>query len=892
MTADPKELVERLFGEALDLPAAERKAFVASATSNSEVAARVFALLEQDARRGGFMQTPAPAAAGPTESLHVFKPGAVVAQRYRIERRLSAGGMGEVYQAYDTKLERKIALKTILPRIAANAQAMSRFRHEVALATEVTHPNVCRVFDLGEHRDDETAEPVAFLTMQLLEGESLAERLKKSGKLDPSEALPLIRQMAEALGAAHRVGVIHRDFKPSNVMLTPDVAGGERAVVTDFGLARNIDNEDRSSLTHTDQILGTPNYMAPEQWTGQPVSAATDIYTLAIVIHEMLTGSRPGDSGADSLASNQRQTIDRCLERDPQLRPKTTAEVLAGLEGGHASAPPRLRWIFASIFVFLALVLLFLRFPGQDGIATPDDATRVTVLPFRVGDEELRVFADGLMEAVTQRLSQYEGMDEALLVTPASETRRQNVTTSGDARAKFGATHAVEATLNSEGDRLRLVLSVIDTATMQSIEPVIVEGSRGKALSLQDESVSRLASALDLGVRPEFASELNALDPVEPAAYEFYVQGLGYLQRTDRLEDIDSAISLFEHALELQPGYTLALAGLGEAYLNKFLRTTDPQWLDRAEESAEAALAANAQLPEAHIIMGRVLIQTGRSEEAVPQFEQALAISPRNGMAFEGLADAYAKLGRIEEAEAAYRSMLSRRRSDWRAYHRIALFYQRQGDLPKAIKEYEHVIALTPDNAMAYSNLGGFYYKAGRFDEARAMLEKSRDIRPTRGALTNLAQMHMDAEEYDKAVETYSQVTQLDPKDYRAWRNVGVAYGRVGLEREAADARRKSIGLAEELITRSPQDFEALANLAHEYADDGQREKALDLVGRAEALAAGDPNTWVVIAQVYVELGDSRRVKECLKRALDLGYSLDLLRKNKGLKPFLEEWIQ
>ncbi|NTV80297.1 MAG: serine/threonine protein kinase, partial [Candidatus Aminicenantes bacterium] len=215
-------------------------------------------------------------------------------------RFIARGGMGEVYEAEDLELRESVALKTVRAEIAADSRALERFKTEVHLARKVTHPSACRIFDVFHHRD-ESAGPggpdVTFLSMELLRGETLASRLARAGRLAPGEALPLVEQMAGALEAAHRAGVIHRDFKSANVMLTPRGTGSAeiRAVVTDFGLARRNPVVDASvaSETLTGAVAGTPAYMAPEQIEGGPITAATDIYALGVVMYEMLTGKQP-----------------------------------------------------------------------------------------------------------------------------------------------------------------------------------------------------------------------------------------------------------------------------------------------------------------------------------------------------------------------------------------------------------------------------------------------------------------------------------------------------------------------------------------------------------------------------------------------------------------------
>ena len=312
-------------------------------------------------------QKPAAPALAPTRSLGApstglpatFASGEFVANRYRVLRFVARGGMGEVYEAEDVELRGRVALKTIHAAAAGESGAIERFKREIHLARRVTHPNVCRIFDVGFHELGPERPPVVFLTMELLEGETLATRLKRAGRLSPAAALPIARQLAAALGAAHEAGVIHRDFKTENVFLVP-TKDGERAVVTDFGIARGGDDRFHATLTADGNVVGTPAYMAPEQVEGGAVSPATDQYSLGVVLFEMLTGELPfrGDNPISTAARRLTEpapsprryapeldplweaTILRCLERRPEDRFRDVGAVVRALEGQPSSPLP------------------------------------------------------------------------------------------------------------------------------------------------------------------------------------------------------------------------------------------------------------------------------------------------------------------------------------------------------------------------------------------------------------------------------------------------------------------------------------------------------------------------------------------------------------------------
>ncbi|MGD8441240.1 MAG: serine/threonine-protein kinase, partial [Holophagae bacterium] len=221
----------------------------------------------------------------------VFKPtfttGQVVAGRYEVERFIARGGMGEVYQVRDRELGDSVALKTILPKEDDRTTSLERFRREIQVARQVSHRNVCRIFDLGRHVRPE-GEDVVFLTMELLAGQSLRARLRNGGVMPPDEAYEVVEQLVAGLGAAHAKGIVHRDLKPSNIFLVPEGAG-TRAVIADFGLARpQVSDAGQLTVTGTGEILGTPAYMSPEQIEGKPATTRSDIYSLGLVMYEML----------------------------------------------------------------------------------------------------------------------------------------------------------------------------------------------------------------------------------------------------------------------------------------------------------------------------------------------------------------------------------------------------------------------------------------------------------------------------------------------------------------------------------------------------------------------------------------------------------------------------
>ncbi len=572
-----------------------------------------------------------------------FQPGDTVAERYLIRRFIAFGGMGEVYEAEDRVLRETVALKTIRAEVADDEIANERFKREILLARRVTHTNVCRIFDLGLHSATGRL-PQTFLTMELLTGKTLSERIRTGGPIPVGSARPIVEQLTAALDAAHREGIVHRDFKSGNVMLCVGGKDGElRVVVTDFGLARGDADPFATNATSNVAMMGSPAYMAPEQVEGGPITRAADIYALGVVMYEMVT-SRVPFNGETAIAcavkrlkeapSSPRvhvpdlepvweRTILRCLERDPAARFASAGDVLRALDGAEPVTPnaatvampasarrarrARRWWLAAGAAALLVsgaawhVLRRDTEVTGRPPATAQVAAARrsIAVLGFKnlARRDEVAWLSTALAEMLTTEM----GAGGELRTLPGeSVARMKKELTLEDAesyapdtlkriRKNLSADYIVLGSFVPTGDGLRLDVRLQSTATGETLLQVADTGSEAELAALVRRTGAQLRAALRMGEMNDAERALvSATLPGHPEAARLYAEGLAQL----RLFSAGRARELLERAVELEPGFPQSHAALSEAlaYLGHEAR---------AKEEARRAVDLSAGLPEA-----------------------------------------------------------------------------------------------------------------------------------------------------------------------------------------------------------------------------------------------------------------------------------------------------
>jgi eukaryotic-like serine/threonine-protein kinase len=388
-----------------------------------------------------------------------------------------------------------------------------------------------------------------------------------------------------------------------------------------------------------------------------------------------------------------------------------------------------------------------------------------------------------------------------------------------------------------------------------------------------------VTQALELQLQPQEKRTLEAHGTTEPAAYDFYLQGRGYLQDYVKPENVENAIKVFNNALKKDPGFAAANAGLGEAYWRKYEFVHDKKWADAAVENCRRGAERDASLAAAHICLGRVFTGTGKYEKAVAEYGQAAELEPTSDIAHGGLAYAYEQLGQQDAAEKTFKQAIAVRPNYWATYNWLGLFYQRHARYDDAIAMYSQVVSLAPDSFTGYYNLGGVRTLQGKYAEAIPLLQRSLEIRKTANATSNLGTAYFQLHRYADSAAAFEQSTTLDPQNYLIWGNLGDAYyWTPGRRAESRDAYAKAIALGNEKLRVNPRDAEVLSSLAMYHAMRGERKPALDDLGAALALSPKNPGLLFNAGITYQQLGDTEQALDALEKSVAGGTSPAALR--------------
>jgi len=766
-------------------------------------------------------------------------PGQLLAGRFRVMRRIAQGGMGVVYEAFDEKLGRRIALK------CARGGHDRHLSPEVRLATEVSHPNICKIYEI--HSTQTPQGPLEFFTMEFLEGTTLYRRLEE-GAVPRKEAETIARDLCAGLAEAHRHQIIHGDLKTANVILTRNPDGSPRAVITDFGLAR--------AALASGFRGGSPGYMAPELYAGQPTTVASDIYALGVILHELASGFRPDQriamaaSTVTQLPSDTPVNLDhrqrlaalshapppplrshwdpilkKCLQTDPKQRYETVDQVLLAL--GPSVVRRRVLILAGAVALAAVAALATYRQSTAPGQTVRMDVTAVQGAP-------------QLAAQIRQQMAQLKNSAQIAFSVNASRATHR---LSADVTPKAGklALHAVLSDLRS-GAPVTEWTGDFDQPQLR-YAPVALAGV--------------VSSALHLPPLTTFAT-------VNAAAAAPYQQGITFLPDDRRL---DEAFAAFQSAAGLDPDSALPLAGLAEVQRRKYFLTDIQSWKDAAMASWQQAELRNPDCAEVHRIAGLLEYDRNHPDQALLRMRRATEFQPPHRDAYRRLGQLYQQAGQLPEALQAYSKAQSIAPGDVRVYQDLAHIYSVQSNFAEASKTLEKAVELAPDRPLFRRLLATSYQDQGRFSDAEATFRAALTQERSANTLSALGHVLMYQKREQEAIGLLTDAAAIDGQSATTWLYLGLASQRLGRDAEARKAFQKGLTVAEHEVVHVPRSGLFHARLAYFCAQTGQTDRAGMEAAQAVQLAPNHNDTLWMTTLTYEHIGNRAAALKTLQSA-------------------------
>ncbi len=804
--------------------------------------------------------------------------GIVFAGRYEIIEELGKGGMGKVYRVEDKKIKAEIALKLIKPEISSDKKTVERFSNELKTARMISHRNICRMFDLGEDKG------TYFITMEYVVGQDLRGLIRQTGQLTIGKAIAIAKQISEGLAEAHRLGVIHRDLKPSNIIIDRD--GNAR--IMDFGIARSLYAK---SITGEGMIIGTPEYMSPEQVEGKEADKRSDIYSLGIILYEMLTGRAPfeGDTPLsiavkhkserpkdpkelnDQIPEDLDRLILRCLEKDKSKRYQSAEEVRSGLENIEKGLPTTTHEIpkrkpFTSrqitvtfgakkllipalgVAALAVIALVIWRFLPRHHIAPPPSGKpSLAILYFDnvSGDKSLDAWKTGLTELLITKLSQSKFINVLDGTTVYSILKKLNLDeakkyTKGDLQkvaGEGGATHTLSGSLMKAGPNIIITLSLQKPGTGEVISSIPVEcNGEQEIMSKVDEVATKIKSDLDLSpqqIAGDINKELGKVTTSSPEAYKYYVESRKYHYNIEYRK----CIPLLEKAIALDPEFAMAYFALAAAYNNLGDFAKHNKFMKKALD-----LSDRLSDKERLYIEGKFYFENAPEKywnKAIQAFSKLRELYPDDSLANWELLSVYSTL---EEWDKSIRYAEVCRRNKFsflQLYRWLADYYRKEGFFDKADEVLEYCIENISDSARTHLFMSENYLAQAKLDSASAEIDKAITRDPTylwnsfynAGVLMYKGDLTKARLEFMKSLEE-REISVL------YWNYLGLFA--LDLLEGKFEKVKTEIGQAIEKMSKlEAKDYEAILHihLGYGYLKSGQPGKALEECQDARKLA-------------------------------------------------------
>lgn len=800
--------------------------------------------------------------------------GGIFAERYHIIEDLGKGGMGKVYKALDTKIHEKVALKILNPEVAADQKNLERFHNELKITRKISHRNICRVFDLGEH-DNST-----FISMEYVSGEDLKTLIRRVGQLSAGKSLFIIRQVCEGLNEAHRLGVVHRDLKPHNIMI--DREGN--AKIMDFGIAHT---SKARGLTDAGVIMGTPEYMSPEQVEGKELDSRSDLYSLGVIFYEMLTGRTPfsGDTPITvavkqktespidprrintQIPENISRVILKCLEKERDRRYQKTVDLLNDLKNIERGLPPtdrvlpesktrsgeitvkfNLRKLFVPAMLVVAAVLTgligwnVLSRKGDVLLASGKPSLAVMHFENNTGDDSLQHWRKALSDLLIADLSQSKFLQvlsperqleilEGLDITTASSYSSRDLKNIAE---RSGVRYILVGKMTMAGDIIRLNTTLQDVGTDKVIGSEQVEGSEETLFNLVDDLTTKIKESFKLSAQDiagDIDAEVSAITSSSMEAQGYYTEGLKYHNNAA----YDKSIPLMQLAVAIDPEFAMAYRAMAIGYANLGYKTESAKHLQKAFE-----LSDRVSDREKYYIQAEYYRMSDKTlDKAIDAYDKLLQLYPDDSVGNNNLGILFMSLEEWDKALERFRVNVRNKAPNYFSYSNMSNILINQEKFGRAAEILQNYIKRNSDHPEIRKQLAMVHLYKGEYELALKEAEAAYLLNPTSSIYYNIkgavfyAQGKMDESqaEFQKLLETdepiahYSGLTALS--------SLSLAQGKSA---EAMQLQQQGMELAEMLGEKAWMHDLLLTKFFILYAG-GRYDEAIAACEQAEAIA-------------------------------------------------------
>ena len=821
-----------------------------------------------------------------------FIAGQLIADRFTVIRFIAHGGMGEVYEVEDRLLRgARIALKVILPAIADDPASSRRFEQEVILARKINHPNLCPIYDIA--RSHTPPPPFLFLTMKLIAGGTLSERLKQPHPLSRDEKISIFRQMIAGIAAIHAGGIIHRDIKPNNVML--DHSGPEMCVViTDFGLARLHQPEETAATGSF--IAGTPGYIAPEIFQGATPSQSTDLFALGVLLHHVFTGQPPLLSPRSAaveptpaldqadLPTPLKDAVHNFLSPDPQRRSNAfnllhpSSGSLRLLNPEDLSAVPvvpaktitrRQFAIGSAAFAGIAAGGITWKWDQFHDLLHPLPARRfVALVNWPASDTSVHPVLSGVIDAIGRELARAEAFDRDLLVLASDAAAPTTPAQLNEARESLGANLVLAASaVPARAGQLHLSLRVLDPSSSSALRARQLHVDVQHQDTLPEKAVRAAASLLGIrGYQP------GPVGPGTTNAEAFVAfREAETLRSQENDTGLDQAIQKYTEAINLDPTYAVAQSRLAWAYLREYALKNNSAALHLAGLNCEAALRREPDLVDARLGLASFLQKTGDKRGADEQMARALQIDPTNPHTLTYQANFYAGENQWALAEQTFKRVFNLRPNYWLGHQELGVLYDVEGKYHEALVEFRAASLAAPRNALAVKNTGSVYLQLGQVQQAFESLQTSYAMKPDSATALAIAELFRVQHKYTEALDYAERAARMTPGTPDVWIELGDVHLSAGHRTQAEQAFSQAATYLDEDLRTSPNNGPGWMDLALCRAKTGQTEAALTLLARAEANHADDMDSQLLKVRILELAGRRDDALATLTRCLTRG---------------------